>query len=91
MVAFSAFNYLSRAWPLAKMSTYSYLNPVVAVILGCVFLGETVGVPAGAGMAAVVLGVVLVQTARTAQTAHTPRLADRERADALPAPAEPTG
>ena len=43
LVAFSAYNYLLRtARPTVAMS-YAYVNPALAVALGAVFGGETVG------------------------------------------------
>ncbi len=40
MIAFSAYRYLLRTWPPARVATYAYVNPVVAVVLGWVFAGE---------------------------------------------------
>jgi drug/metabolite transporter (DMT)-like permease len=40
LVGFSAFVYLLRATTPARVSTYAYVNPVVAVFLGWAFAGE---------------------------------------------------
>lgn len=40
LVGFSAYVWLLRSAPLSLVSTYAYVNPVVAVILGAVFIGE---------------------------------------------------
>ena len=62
LVAFSAFVYLSRSsWPPTLMSTYVYINPVVAVILGCLVLGEPFRLSMVLGMAVILLGVALLQ------------------------------
>ncbi len=42
------------------MSTYAYVNPVVAVILGWLLLGEQVTLPVVVGGALAVTGVVIV-------------------------------
>ncbi len=42
LVGFSAYVWLLRAAPLSLVSTYAYVNPVVAVVLGALFIGEAV-------------------------------------------------
>jgi drug/metabolite transporter (DMT)-like permease len=62
LVAFSAYMWLLRAAPLSLVSTYAYVNPVVAVILGAIFLGEVASprtlIAGGIILAAVALIVV---------------------------------
>ncbi|MGC8917418.1 MAG: DMT family transporter [Thermoanaerobaculum sp.] len=59
-LAFSAYFYLLRAWPAARVATSAYLNPVVAVFLGWVVLAEWPGSHGIWGGALVLLGVSLV-------------------------------
>lgn len=61
LVAFSAYAYLSRVWSPTRMSTYNYLNPLVAVALGSIFLGEPFGIRTVLGMAVILGGVTLVR------------------------------
>ncbi len=61
VVAFSAFAYLAKVWSPTRMSTYAYLNPLVAVLLGSAFLHEPFGLRIVAGMAVILVGVALVQ------------------------------
>jgi drug/metabolite transporter (DMT)-like permease len=61
VVAFSAYVYLARVWPPAKMGTYAYLNPLVAVLLGGLFLHEAFTWATGAGLLLILGGVALVQ------------------------------
>lgn len=61
VVAFSAFAYLAKVWSATRMSTYAYLNPLVAVLLGSVFLKEPFGPRIVLGMVVVLLSVALVQ------------------------------
>jgi drug/metabolite transporter (DMT)-like permease len=60
-LAYTAHLYLSKAWSPARAGTYAYLNPVIAVLLGAAFLGETFDARMAAGMAVVLAGVALVQ------------------------------
>jgi drug/metabolite transporter (DMT)-like permease len=61
LLAFSAYIYLAKAWPPAKMGTYAYLNPVVAVLLGGIVLHEAFGPREILGMAIILAAVALVQ------------------------------
>ena len=40
LVGFSAFAWLVQIWPPARLSTYTYVNPIVALGLGSVVAGE---------------------------------------------------
>jgi drug/metabolite transporter (DMT)-like permease len=61
LVAFSAYIYLARVWPPAKMGTYAYLNPLVAVLLGTWFLNEPFTLRTVFGMLVILAGVAVVQ------------------------------
>jgi drug/metabolite transporter (DMT)-like permease len=50
--------------PLAKVSSYAYVNPVVAVLLGIFLLHERPEPTEFAGMAAILLAVFLLTTAQ---------------------------
>ncbi len=67
LIAYTAFGYLSRVWPPARMGTYTYLNPLVAVLLGSVYLREPLGLRTLAGMGVILLSIVLVQFRPKAQ------------------------
>ena len=60
LVAFTAFVWLTRNAPLSLVSTYAYVNPVVAVLLGWLFLAEPLTAAIVAGGALAVLGVAIV-------------------------------
>lgn len=64
LVAYTAFGYLSRAWPPARMGTYVYLNPVVAVLLGSLVLKEPFGWRMVLGLGIILGAVALVQWPR---------------------------
>ena len=59
-VAFTAYSWLLGVAPVSQVSTYAYVNPVVAVFLGAVIAGEAVGVPTAVGGAVTVLAVAVV-------------------------------
>ena len=61
LLAFTAYIYLARVWSPAKMGTYTYINPVVALLLGGIFLGEPFGLRMVLGMIVILAGVALVQ------------------------------
>lgn len=60
LIAYTAFIYLARVWSPAKMGTYAYLNPVVAVLLG-LLRDEPFTLRMALGMAVILAAVALVQ------------------------------
>ncbi|MEP7344366.1 MAG: EamA family transporter [Gemmatimonadaceae bacterium] len=61
LVGFSSFVYLLRTTTAARVATYAYVNPVVAVLLGWLFAGEEIGIRVAVA-AAVIIGAVAVIT-----------------------------
>jgi drug/metabolite transporter (DMT)-like permease len=59
-VAFTAYSWLLQHAPLSKVSTYAYVNPVVAILLGWLILGEVVAPVTIVGAAIIVASVALV-------------------------------
>ena len=62
LIAFSAYAWLLKNVRISVVATYAFVNPVVAVALGTLFLGETVGwstIVAGAGIVTAVVLIVL--------------------------------
>ncbi|QDL52773.1 EamA family transporter [Rhodoferax aquaticus] len=59
-----AFNILTLRMGSAVATTYASINPIVALLLGSVLLGEHLSLWEAAGVVVVVLGVLLVQSAR---------------------------
>ena len=60
IVAFSAFGIAVRALPTTTVATYTYVNPVVAILLGSLILNERLTPATIAGGALIVGAVVLV-------------------------------
>jgi len=71
-VGFSAYIWLLRHVPTAKVATYAYVNPIVAVFLGWLILGEPVDGYLAAGAAIIVPAVALVTRAEAPPKDGTP-------------------
>ena len=63
IVAFSAYVWLLRVSTPARVSTYAYVNPVVAVLLGAAFAGEALTARMLVAAAVIVSGVALITLA----------------------------
>lgn len=68
-IGYTSYVYLLQHAPTAKVSTYAYVNPVVAVFLGWVILHERVDHYILVGSAIIVAAVVLVTSAKVETTA----------------------
>jgi drug/metabolite transporter (DMT)-like permease len=64
LVAFSTYAWLLKNVRISIVSTYAFVNPVVAVALGTVFLNEPIRWTTITAGAAIVVAVVLIVTAR---------------------------
>jgi drug/metabolite transporter (DMT)-like permease len=64
LLGYTGFVYLIEHVPVAKVASYSYVNPMVAVVLGIVFLHERPARAEFLGMALIVVAVFLLTTAR---------------------------
>ena len=60
LVAFTAFVYLLRVSTPARVATYAYVNPVVAVLLGWLFAGEEISARMLVAAAIIVAGVAII-------------------------------
>jgi drug/metabolite transporter (DMT)-like permease len=60
LVGFSAYLWLLRVAPITLVSTYAYVNPVVAVLLGALVLHEPVDARTVAAGTAILAAVVLI-------------------------------
>lgn len=65
ILGYTSYIYLLDVWPASKAGTYAYINPIVAVILGFLVLGEKVNGTMLISAAVILLGVFLVQTSNT--------------------------
>jgi drug/metabolite transporter (DMT)-like permease len=78
LVAFTAYGWLLRNAPMRLLSTYAYVNPAVAVLLGWAILGEPIG---GREVAA---GLVILSSIGLLLFAREPRPDAEPTAESLP-------
>ena len=94
LLAYTAYVWLLKEAPLSLVTTYAFVNPLVAILLGSLFLSEPFTLRTLASTALIVMGVALIVAKRSA---HPPkeRVAKAEgisrpatKADAQSAPVE---
>ena len=84
LAAFTAYAWLLRHVPISRVATYAYVNPVVAIALGAIFVGEAITPVVIAGAAVIVSSVAV-----TVRHEALPPVADQD--DAQPAVAAGSG
>jgi drug/metabolite transporter (DMT)-like permease len=62
LVGFTAYIYLLRVSTAARVSTYAYVNPVVAVFLGWAIAGEPISARMLVASAVIIAGVIVITT-----------------------------
>ncbi|HEY3120788.1 MAG TPA: EamA family transporter [Vicinamibacteria bacterium] len=72
LVGFTAFAYCLNELPATTVGTYAYVNPVVAVALGAIFLHEPLSPSLLAGAGLILIAVILTTTARMRRAAPRP-------------------
>jgi len=64
LVGYSAFVWLLQVRPATQVSTHAYVNPVVAVVAGSVFAGETMSTLQLTGLAVILVSVLLINLSK---------------------------
>jgi drug/metabolite transporter (DMT)-like permease len=82
IVAFTTYAWLLRNVPISTVSTYAYVNPVIAVVLGAVILSEPVGAATLAGMAIIVASVAFTMRLEGTERRPEPVVAEPHRVPA---------
>jgi drug/metabolite transporter (DMT)-like permease len=77
-IGYTAYIFLLQQVPTSKVSTYAYVNPVVAVFLGWLVLHERVDLHILAGSAIVIASVILVTSAKVKTRSAGERFATAE-------------
>jgi drug/metabolite transporter (DMT)-like permease len=72
IAAFSSYVWLVANAPVGLLSTYAYVNPIIAVLLGVLFLGENFSTILFIGSCVVVFGVFLVVNAEARTVTKIP-------------------
>jgi drug/metabolite transporter (DMT)-like permease len=73
LIGFTSYIWLLDKVSPARLGTYAYVNPVVAVLLGWAIAGERLSVRTAFAAAIVICGVALITTARTSASARDVR------------------
>jgi drug/metabolite transporter (DMT)-like permease len=69
LLGFTSYIWLLDKVSPARLGTYAYVNPVVAVILGWAIAGERLSIRTGVAAVIVICAVALITTARSSGTA----------------------
>lgn len=64
LVGYSCYVFLLQHVPVAKVATYAYVNPIVAVILSAIFLHETLHGQQWIAMAVILVAVAIVTASK---------------------------
>src|SRR5258708_19024875 len=64
LAGYSAFTWLLQVRPATQVSTHAYVNPVVAVLLGVFFAGESLSPMQLLGLAVILTSVLLINLAK---------------------------
>src|SRR5262249_39968691 len=64
IIAFSAYIWLLRTISPARVSTYAYINPIIALLLGWAFGGEPLTLRLAMPAGIILIGVVLIITSK---------------------------
>lgn len=67
LAGFSAYVWLLQVRPATQVSTYAYVNPVIAVFLGVMFAGESISFIQIGGLATILGSVLLINLAKYRQ------------------------
>jgi len=79
LIGFTTFAWLLTVAPLPRISTYAYVNPVVAVVLGWLIIGEPLTGRTVVAAVVITVAVVLIVTARGRAASAAQREATAER------------
>jgi drug/metabolite transporter (DMT)-like permease len=60
LVGFSAYNYLLHHTRTAVATSYAYVNPVIALVLGVAFAGEHIDITGALGAGAILAAVLMI-------------------------------
>ncbi len=85
LIGFSTFTWLMKHSTPARVSTYAYVNPVVAVFLGWLVLHETVSPRIFVAAAIIIAGVALITIAKNKRPALPPAPGGDDAPAAIPA------
>jgi drug/metabolite transporter (DMT)-like permease len=71
LIGFTSYIWLLDKVSPARLGTYAYVNPIVAVLLGWAIAGESLTIRTGVAAAIVICAVALITSARSAAAVHS--------------------
>lgn len=71
LIGFTSYIWLLDKVSPARLGTYAYVNPIVAVLLGWAIAGERLSIRTGVAAAIVICAVALITTARSTASVHS--------------------
>jgi drug/metabolite transporter (DMT)-like permease len=71
VIGFAAYHWLLNNVPTSLVSTYTFINPIVAVLLGTVILGEPFSISMLLGACLVIVSVIVMWRAEHAESSRT--------------------
>ena len=72
IIAFNSYMYLLKHVRPAAATSYAYVNPAVAVLLGVVFVGETIDIEEALAMLVIISAVLLISLPQWRRPAQPP-------------------
>jgi drug/metabolite transporter (DMT)-like permease len=65
LIGYTTYGWLLRFAPISRVTTYAYVNPIVAVVLGSIILNEPITPRTVIASIVIIVAVALIVTART--------------------------
>lgn len=75
LIGFTSYSWLLRNAPVSLVSTYAYVNPVVAILLGAWLASELLNVPIILSALVIIASVVVINTSKQARPHERPETA----------------
>jgi drug/metabolite transporter (DMT)-like permease len=72
LIGFTSYSWLLRNAPVSLVSTYAYVNPVVAIFLGAWLAGELINLPIVVSALIIIASVVVINTSRQSRPRQEP-------------------
>jgi drug/metabolite transporter (DMT)-like permease len=75
LIGFTSYSWLLRNAPVSLVSTYAYVNPVVAIFLGAWLAGELINLPIIVSALVIIASVAVINTSKQARHHREPEAA----------------
>jgi drug/metabolite transporter (DMT)-like permease len=75
LIGFTSYSWLLRNAPVSLVSTYAYVNPVVAIVLGAWLANEVLNLPIILSALVIIASVVVINTSKQARPQEHPETA----------------